>query len=125
MKMRLGHVTNSSSSSFIISKDQIDHNKLIEVLLEIANKEAGYDYIIYNLEEDVTSDCVAGRYHIKEATKEYPLDGDGYEWCKYSGSDPYDNHWFIDNESCVRYNWDVIEEVLDKYGIEWYIGYCN
>lgn len=125
MKMRLGHVTNSSSSSFIISKDQIDHNKLIEVLLEIANKEAGYDYIIYNLEEDVTSDCVAGRYHIKEATKEHPLDEDGYEWCKYSGSDPYDNHWFIDNESCVRYNWDVIEEVLDKYGIEWYIGYCN
>ena len=127
MKMRLGHVTNSSSSSFIISRDQVKRKKLIKILLEIANKEhrCDNDEPYFTLDEDVTEDCVAGRYHIKEATEEHPLDEDGYEWCKYSGSDPYDNHWFIDNESCGRYNWDVIEEVLDKYGIEWYIGYCN
>ena len=128
MKVRLSHVTNSSSSSFIISKDQISYDKLIEVLLEIANKEAdNYDDldIYYNLEEDVTSDCVAGRYHIKEATEENPLDGDGYEWCKYCSSEPYDHHWFIDNESCGRYDWDIIEEVLNKYGIDYECGYCD
>ena len=126
MKVRLSHVTNSSSSSFIISKDQISYDKLIEVLLEIANKEAdNYDDldIYYNLEEDVTSDCVAGRYHIKEATEENPLDRDGYKWDKYS--EPYDHHWFIDNESCGRYDWDIIEEVLNKYGIDYECGYCD
>lgn len=133
MKCRLSHVTNSSSSSFIISKDQIDRNRLIEVLLEIANKEYAYededvDDNHFTLEDDVTSNCVAGRYHITEATKEHPLDKVniyGYEWDEYSDSDPYDNHWFIDNESCGRYNWWIIDEILDKYSIEWERGYCD
>ena len=130
MKLRFGHVTNSSSSSFIISKDQIDRDKLIEILLEIANKEYEYDpeEVPFTLEDDVTSDCVAGRYHITEATKEHPLDKVniyGYEWDDHSDSDLYDNHWFIDNESCGRYNWWIIDEILDKYGIEWKRGYCD
>lgn len=131
MRLRLGYITNSSSSSFIISKDQIDRDKLIEVLLEIANKEySNYDDEDmddnhFTFEDDVTPNHVTHRYHIKEATKEHPLDKDGYKWNKYSDSDPYDNHWFIDNESCGRYNWWVIEEVLDKYGIEWEYGYCD
>ena len=130
MKLRFGHVTNSSSSSFIISKDQIDRDKLIEILLEIANKEYEYDpeEVPFTLEDDVTSDCVAGRYHITEATKEHPLDKVniyGYEGDEYSDSDIYDNHWFIDNESCGRYDWWIIDEILDKYGIEWERGYCD
>lgn len=131
MKMRFSHVTNSSSSSFIISKDQIDYNKLIEVLLEIANKEySNYDDEDvddnhYTLEDDITLNHVTNRYRIKEATKELPLNRDGYKWNKYSDSNPYDNHWFIDNQSCVRYDWDIIEDILDKYGIEWQYGYCD
>lgn len=128
MRLRLGHVTNSSSSSFIISKNQIDRDKLIEVLLEIANKEYAYEEYKFTLEDDVTSDCVAYRYHITEATKEHPLDKVdiyGYEWDEYSDSDLYDNHWFIDNESCGRYDWWIIDEILDKYGIEWERGYCD
>ena len=134
MKMRLGHVTNSSSSSFIISKDQIDRDRLIEVLLEIANKEyAEYededvDNNHFTLEDDVTSDCVAYRYHIAETTKEHPLDKVniyGYERDEYSDSDLYDNHWFIDNESCGRYDWWIIDEILDQYGIKWERGYCD
>ena len=130
MKCRLSHVTNSSSSSFIISKDQIDRDRLIEVLLEIANKEYAYEdeEDKFTLEDDVTSDCVAYRYHIKEATKEHPLDKVdiyGYEWDKYSDSVLYDNHWVIDNESCGRYEWWIIDEILDKYGIEWERGYCD
>ena len=133
MKCRLSHVTNSSSSSFIISKDQIDRDRLIEVLLEIANKEYAYededvDDNHFTLEDDVTSNCVAGRYHITEATKEHSLDKVniyGYEWDEYSDSDIYDNHWFINNEGCGRYNWWIIEEILDKYGIKWQSGYCD
>ena len=132
MKYRLSHVTNSSSSSFIISRDQVKRKKLIKILLEIANKEYSYyddesdnDKPQFTLDEDVTEDCVAYRYCIKKATKKHPLDRDGYKWTKYSDSEPYDHHWFIDNESCGRYDWDIIDEILAKYGITYKRGYCD
>lgn len=132
MKYRLSHVTNSSSSSFIISRDQVKRKKLIKILLEIANKEYSYyddesgnDKPQFTLDKDATKDCVAYRYCIKKATKKHPLDRDGCKWTKYSDSEPYDHHWFIDNGDCVRYDWNAIEEVLSKYGIEWQCGYCD
>lgn len=105
MKCRLSYVTNSSSSSFIISRDQVKRKKLIKILLEIANKEYSYydesdnDKPQFTLDKDTTKDCVAYRYCIKKATKKHPLDRDGCKWTKYSDSEPYDHHWFIDNES--------------------------
>ena len=132
MKCRLSYVTNSSSSSFIISRDQVKRKKLIKILLEIANKEYSYyddelgnDEPQFTLDKDATKDCVAYRYYIKKATKKHPLDRDGYKWNKYSDSEPYDHHWFIDNESCGRYDWDIIEEVLNKYSIDYERGYCD
>ena len=114
MKVRRDFVTNSSSSSFIISKDHVTYDRLQEILLEIANKEAEYDEDEnYEKYEDISY-----RYEIIEGTKDDP-----YEDWEYDKK--YDNHFIVDNNCICRYNWDAIEEILDKYNIPWKYGYCD
>ena len=113
MKVRRDFVTNSSSSSFVISRDSISYDKLLEILLEIANEEAtwlddGDSYTDYNE--------IAYRYEIRECTSENPYEDYNRE---------YNNHFYIDNNSCCRYDWDIIEDVLAKYNIPWNSGYCD
>ena len=125
MKVRKDFVTNSSSSSFIISKDNISRDKLLEVLFEIANKEAehhgGEKYI---WDEDVKNDVVAYKYNILEATPEDPYDF-CYDYCFTTVSKEYSNHFIIDNDCCSRYNWGIITEILSKYNIPWEYGPCD
>ena len=119
MKVRRDFVTNSSSSSFIISKDDISYDKLLEVLLEIANNERSYwdDEDVYERYDEI-----AYRYEIHEGTKENPYeDYSGWGYSVYH----YDNHFIVDNNSCIRYDWDAVEDVLDKYNIPWHMGYCD
>lgn len=124
MKVRKDFVTNSSSSSFIICKDNISYDKLLKVLLEIANIESSYYFDEEYTEKDITEDCVAYRYHITDATKEKPhFEYEDNWFC--TGKITYDNHYIIDNEGCVRYDWDIIEDILSKYGISWDLGYCD
>ena len=131
-KIRNGFVTNSSSSSFIISRDQVKKKKLIKILLEIANKEYYLDAYDndnknYYTKDDVTEEdnktCVAGRYIITKTSKKHPETI--YPDFEYENGKAYEHHWIIDNDSCGRYNWDVVYDVLDKYGITWEYGYCD
>jgi hypothetical protein len=124
-KIRTDFVTNSSSSSFIISKDQLSYGQLLKYLLQIANKEADYyektGEKVYKW-KDVERNCVAGKYNITEATKENPCTV--YE--DFSDSKKvYTNHYIIDNDDCGRYDWDAIEEILSKHNIPWEYGYCD
>lgn len=123
MKVRRGFVTNSSSSSFIISRNDVSRDRLIEILLEIANLECKkWTDEEYTL-DDVTDECVARRYHIDEATTDNPTKiRNGWGW---DDDTKYDNHFIIDNDDCVRYDWDIIEDILGKYNIPWEYGYCD
>ena len=107
-------VTNSSSSSFIISKDHVTLDKLKSILLEIANKEAEWDEDrnYENYEE------IAYRYIIIDATEDSPYED--YEYDK-----KYDHHFVVDNDCIIRYDWDAVEKILEKYDIPWHFGYCD
>ena len=117
MKVRTDYVTNSSSSSFVISRDCVSYDDLTKILLEIANNERRYwdDEDSY---EDYNE--ISYRYEIHEGTPENPYED--YDW---DGSIYYDNHFVVDNNSCCRYDWDAVEDVLEKYGIYWRYGYCD
>lgn len=113
MKIRTDYVTNSSSSSFVISREHITLDKLRDICVEIARAENYWD----DDQQKINSyDEISYRYVIHEATAEAPYED--YRRCYYSD-------FIVENDDCGRYNWDAVERVLDKYGIPWYMGYCD
>lgn len=124
MKIRYDFVTNSSSSSFIISKDKITHGHLLDILLEMANEEAkawrGGNQDEYDW-SDVRGNGV-GHFNIKEFT------GDDvylvYKWYEKSEL-VYKDVFVVDNDDTGRYNWGAVAKVLNKHGLELIKGNCD
>lgn len=117
MKTRNDFVTNSSSSSFIISMEDVTHGELLDILLEITQRESEEPwgrYLPTYTYDDVTGDGV-GDYHIKEYTNE------SY-WAGAAENTEYTNVYVISNEDGHRYNFDVVESVLGEHDLPLIIG---
>lgn len=114
MKIRTDYVTNSSSSSFVINRNHVTLDKLRDLCVEIAKKES--EYWDDDPEAIKSYDDISYRYVIHEATMDEPYED-------YKGA--YYDAFIVENDDCGRYYWWAIEEVLDKHGIPWHMGYCD
>jgi len=113
MKVRHDFVTNSSSSSFIISRDDVSLEQLKLILVEMYNAEL--EMYGHEPAEDY-DDYVCYRFDIDIGDKDFPY----VDW----DLNAYHNHYVIENNDTSRYDWGIVTDVLAKYGIPWERGVC-
>jgi hypothetical protein len=126
MKISSDFVTNSSSSSFLVSADAIQQYKFEEILKEIYIESRRTWW-----EEDMTDEELLEGFELSEnnnmnlrvmTKEEYDIS----EWEDTAGKEYTDQKYYVvDNNSNVRFDWSVVEDILGKHNISWEMGYCD
>lgn len=142
IKIRADFITNSSSSSFIISTKDVDYDHLVNVILRDYHiemkKEFGYlkEYTQeeianwYDPEKVLNDDDSNFGLFIKSKKEINDEDDYGWGWSVEEKEEEIkkqeEQFYVIDNNCTRRFNWNVVEKVFtDKYNIPWKHGYCD
>ena len=134
MKIRNGFVTNSSSSSFIIAKKDVDEHTLVHKVLKDLYVELSLPY-----SDDESREEIEARYNPMDV-----LNGDSMINLQISTRNKYDDYedgylyprtyndkddeeiYVIDNGDYGRYDFGIVEEVIrEKHNLNWEYGYCD